>query len=352
MMPKPPITRTLRPRPARDGALARGLAAAVVLLAALPLLAAAPAAPPAAAEDVVARVNGRPILRRDFELAVQLQFGGRRRQAVGLEQLRATREQVLETLIDGELLYQKALKSHVEVSDADLQAEIQRLKKSFASPADFSRLLKESGVSEAEFREQARRSLVVSRFLESDVVGGLKLGEEDLKRYYDQNPAEMRRPEAVHVHQILVRVKPDAPLQARAEARTRIEAILKELRGGGDFASLARKFSEGPEASRGGDSGWMARGAGAPPVLERAAFALEPGQSSDILESRLGFHILKVSERRPEGPIPFEEAKARIRARLTARERQDRMKAYMTDLREGAKVERSLPAPPKARTGA
>ena len=264
-MPKPPITRTLRPRPARDGALAPGLAAAVVLLAALPLLAAAPAAPPAAAEDVVARVNGRPILRRDFELAVQLQFGGRRRQAVGLEQLRATREQVLETLIDGELLYQKALKSHVEVSDADLQAEIQRLKKSFASPADFSRLLKESGVSEAEFREQARRSLVVSRFLDSDVVGGLKLGEEDLKRYYDQNPAEMRRPEAVHVHQILVRVKPDAPLQARAEARTRIEAILKELRGGGDFASLARKFSEGPEASRGGDSGWMARGAGAPP---------------------------------------------------------------------------------------
>ena len=80
--------------------------------------AAAPAAPPAAAEDVVARVNGRPILRRDFELAVQLQFGGRRRQAVGLEQLRATREQVLETLIDGEIFqdaYQQPLNPDSEI---------------------------------------------------------------------------------------------------------------------------------------------------------------------------------------------------------------------------------------------
>jgi peptidyl-prolyl cis-trans isomerase C len=297
-----------------------------------------PVAAPSASE-AVARVNGRPILRRDFDLAVQIQFRGRRA-PVGLKELRATRDAVLERLIEQELLYQKASKSEVLVSDKDVEAEFQTMKKGFPTADDFASALQQNGVSEAEFKEQLRRSLIVTRFVDREIVGDLKIADADVRRYYDQNPAEMNRREAVHLAQILVRVAPDASADERATAREKIEEILKELRGGTAFADLARRYSDGTEATRGGDTGWMSRGKGAP-AIEQAAFALQSGQTSDVVESRLGFHILKVLEKRPEGPIPFEEVQERIRAKLVAREREEKIRAYVGSLKEKARVERS-----------
>jgi parvulin-like peptidyl-prolyl isomerase len=297
-------------------------------------------------EEVVATVNGRPILRRDFDLAVQVQLRGRLQGGLRLEELRAVREKVLESLIDNEVLYQKAAKSRLDVPDADVEAEIQRIRAGFPDPGDFARVLDEEGVSEADFRDQVRRSILVTRFVEREVVDGVAIEEEDLRRYYDQNPGEMTRPEAARVSQIMVRVAADAPPEARATARQKIEEILKELRSGKDFADLARKYSEGPEADRGGDTGFVSQGGGAPPLLERAAFQLQPGQTSDIIETRIGFHILRVKERRPAGPIPFEEARSAIRAKLRVREREGKIRAYLAALKEKARVERRLPASP------
>ncbi|HEU4400999.1 MAG TPA: peptidyl-prolyl cis-trans isomerase [Candidatus Polarisedimenticolia bacterium] len=306
--------------------------------------------PAPAATEVVARVNGKPILRRDFELAVQMQFSGRRASAAGLEQLRETREKVLERLIDSELLGQKAANSRLEVKETEVDADLARLRGGVAKPEDFPALLAQYGVSEAEFRDQVRRSLLVTKFVDREVVAGLKVTDEDLHRYYDQNPTEMTRPEAVRVSQILVRVASDASPARRAAARQRIEAILKEVRGGQDFATLARRHSEGPEAARAGDSGFLTPSSPAPPPLKRAAFSLKVGQTSDVVETRAGFHILKVTEKREAGPIPFEEAQEKIRARLTGREREARIKAYVEALRQAAHIERMLPpAPPPAR---
>jgi peptidyl-prolyl cis-trans isomerase C len=331
---------------------ATGAAAGLALWAALfagtgP--AAALAAPPAAegkgktaaatsGSDVMARVNGHPILRRDFDLAVQMQFRGRRN-PVGLKELQAVRDRVLEGLIENELLYQKAVKSEAAVPDGDVESEFQKMKEGFATSDAFSATLKKNGVGEAQFKDQLRRTLLVTRFVDRQVVGDIQVPEEDVRRYYDQNPAEVNRKEAVQLAQILVRVSPDAPPQARAAAREKIEAILKEVKSGGDFADLARKYSEGREARGGGDTGWVVRGKG-PPAIERSAFALQPGQTSDVVESRLGFHILKVLGKRAEGPIPYDEVKEPIRTKLVARERAGKIRAYVDDLKEQARVER------------
>jgi len=295
------------------------------------------------ATEVVARVNGRPILRRDFDLSIQIQFRGRRPTNVGLKELQAVREKVLERLIENELLYQKALKAEGSVSDKDVDAEYRKMKESFPSAGDFSSALQENGVSEADFKDQLRRTLVVTRFVEREIVGSVTIADEDAKRYYDQNPTEVTRPEAVRLRQIVVRVTPGAPDEERATARQKIEAILKEIRAGGDFADLARKYSEGPEAPKGGDAGLLVKGKG-PPAIERVAFTLQPGQTSDVIESRRGFHIIQIVEKRPEGPIPFEKAKEKIRVRLAARERRDKIRTYVDQLKEHARVERSLPA--------
>ncbi len=297
------------------------------------------------ADDVVGRVNGQAILRRDFELAVQIHFAGRRPANVRLTELQAVREKVLDKLIDSELLHQSAVKSSVAVPEADVDAELKRMQQHVGTPGDFAKLLGENQVTEAEFREQLRRSLRVRRFVDREVVGAVAVTDEEVKRYYDQNPNEMKLPERVRVSQIMVRAPAGASSQARAEGRERIEEILKALRAGADFADLARKHSDGPEAKRGGDSGFLLRGGGAPPAIEEAAFRLKPGETSDVLETRLGYHIIRVGEHRTEGPTPFEDAKKTIVAKLTAQQREEKIHAYVAALREKARIERRLPAP-------
>src|SRR5438093_2399190 len=122
--------------------------------------------------------------------------------------------------------------------------------------------------------EQRLRTLVVTRCVDREIIVDLKIADEDVRRYYDQNPAEMNRREAVHLAQILVHVAPDASAEERATARQKIEEILKEMNGGVAFADMARRYSDGTEATRGGDTGWMSRGKGAP-AIEQAAFALK-----------------------------------------------------------------------------
>jgi peptidyl-prolyl cis-trans isomerase C len=315
-------------------------AAALPLTAALlSLVTLAPAAETGktSGEDAVARVNGRPILRRDFDLAVQLQFQGRRA-GVPLAELRATRAKVLEGLIDSELLYQEAMQSRHAIPESDIDAELARIRAALPAPGDLESLLKAYGTSDSDFRAQVRRSLIVLRHVDREIVGSIAVSDEEVRRYYDQNPAEMLRHERVRVSQILARVAAESGA-ARAAAREKIEAVLKELRGGREFADAARRYSEGAEAGSGGDIGWIARGGGMP-VIERAAFALGVGEVSDVVETRIGFHLLKVVDRQPEGPAPFEEAREPIRARLVARGREQKVQQRLERLKERARIER------------
>jgi peptidyl-prolyl cis-trans isomerase C len=288
---------------------------------------------------VVARVNGQPILRRDFDMAVQLAFRQRGRGERRHDDLEAARNAVLESLIDNELLYQKAVQGKTTVAEADVRAEVDRLKKSLGTPEDVAAFLKTNGVTDKDLVEQVRHSLVVRKFVDAQLGTPMQAGDAAARAYYDAHGEQFARPEAVHISQIVVGVSPDDPPARRAEARSKAEAIMKELRGGKDFADMARRHSDGSEAKQGGDSGWVWAGGGALPPVERAALALRPGQVSDIVESRRGFHIIKAAERRPAGTVPFEEARERIVERLAADARRDQLRTYASDLRKSARIE-------------
>jgi parvulin-like peptidyl-prolyl isomerase len=126
----------------------------------------------------------------------------------------------------------------------------------------------------------------------------------------------------------------------RSNARQKIEAILQELRAGKDFGELARLHSDGPEGKHDGDSGWVWPGGGALPAVERAALQLKPGETTDVVESLRGFHIIRAIARRPAGPIPYEEMHAQIVTRLGSEQRDARLKDYLAGLRKSARVEK------------
>jgi len=297
---------------------------------------------PKSGSGVVARVNSRPILRRDFDLMVQVQFRQRGAGERRHEDLEAVRTSALDALIDAELIYQKAQEARVTVTDADVRAESARLKSLLGGPDEASAFLKEAGLEAKDLDDQVRRNLVVKRFIDTEVAKGIEVTDAQARIWYDGHLQAVTRGESVRITQIVVPVPSTASQAQRADARRKIEAILKEIQGGKDFAEMARLYSGGPEAKRDGDSGWIWAGGGALPVVERAALQLKPGQVSDIVESRRGYHILKATDRRPAGPVPFAEAKAGVTDRVRAEARDEKLRLYLADLRRNAKIEKSV----------
>lgn len=322
--------------------------AAVAATTPAPGAAAAPSQPaaapkPAAAatpSGVVARVNGTPILRRDFDVAVQVEFRRRAPDARRHEDLQAVRSAVLENLIDNELLYQKATQAKISVTDAETQKEVQKLKESLGRPEEAAAFMKSAGLTDRDLAEQVRRTLTVKRFADKEVTGAVTITDAEAKAWYDAHPDEVRRPEAVHIQQIVVHVPPGADDAARAAAREKIEAILKELRAGKDFGEMARLHSDGQEAKKDGDSGWVWQGGGALPAVEHAALQLKAGETTDVVESLRGYHIIKAVARRPAGPTPYDEMHDRIVSRLQKERREARLKDYLAGLRKSARIEK------------
>jgi peptidyl-prolyl cis-trans isomerase C len=326
--------------PVIEAAAADARAAAASSAAAPPATLTAPKPARTAGTDVIARVNGSPILRRDFDVMVQVQFRQRGPGQRRHEDLQAVRDAALDTLIDGELLHQKAAQAKITVGDAEVREAAARLRTQLGTPEEAAAFLKESGMSDRDLEQQVRRSLMVKRYVDRDVAPALEVTEAQARSWYDAHPEAVTRPVSVRISQIVVQVPPQTDAATRAAARRKIEDILKELKAGKEFADMARLHSDGPEAKSGGDVGWVWVGGGALPPVERAALALQPGQMSDIVESRRGFHIIKATERRPAGPIPFVEARERITARLLDERRDERVRVFVAGLRRGARIEK------------
>jgi peptidyl-prolyl cis-trans isomerase C len=146
----------------------------------------------------------------------------------------------------------------------------------------------------------------------------------------------------VHARHILIKLAPDADEAAKAEAHKKIEAVQEKALKGGDFAELAKVHSEGPSNARGGDLGFFGRGQMVKP-FEEAAFALEPGKISDIVETRFGYHLIKVEEKKAERALSFDEVKPQLMDKLKRDKIEQQMMTYLLSLREKAAIETFIP---------
>lgn len=157
--------------------------------------------------------------------------------------------------------------------------------------------------------------------LSADAVARqVKVSEADARAYYDQNKARFATPEERRASHILIKVEPGASEAARKAARAKAEAVLAQLRAGADFAALARAESQDPgSAPAGGDLGFFSADMMAKPFAD-AVFALKPGQTSDIVETEFGFHIIRLAEVRPGSQRSFESARSEIESEIRAQQ--------------------------------
>lgn len=292
--------------------------------------------------EVVARVNGTPILRNEFERAVR-SAEVRAGQVVPASLRAAIYDRVLDRLIVFHLLLQEARTRQLVVDDGEVDAEIDRLREDFPSEEDFEAQLSEWGTSLDELRTERRRDMLIAKLFEADVTPRVAVGDEAVRAFYDQHPDQFAETEAVQASHILIETAPDGAPAERDAARARAEAIRSEaLAAGADFGALAREHSDDrATAGAGGELGFVVRGQTVPP-FEEALFALQAGEVGPVTESQFGFHVIRADGRRDAGVVPFEEAGDGIRRMLAAQARQALMAELVARLRAAGEIETYL----------
>jgi len=306
-----------------------------------------PAASGAAAPGIIlARVNGREIPARELEQTVRIYIGnsGQDPKLVPPDKLKQLRKQLLESLVSSELLYQASQKAGIVVPDDAVTQQLRSLQGRFASGEEFNKFVQGQGITLADMKERMRRNLSTEQLVKKEVKPPPSPSDTEIADYYQKNKARMRREEAVKLSEIFVRADSRTSPDARTKARQKIESILKEVRGGKDFATLARQHSESPDATQGGEMGYVTRN-GTLPALASAAFPLKTGETSDVVETPFGYHILKVTERKPAGDVTLKEAKPQISKIVSDQKERAAFNAYLATLKAGAKIEILTPEP-------
>jgi len=350
--PTPAPSATAAPAPSQaastPAASPAAAAASPEAAPASPAASSAPAAENSAIADLkdpVAVVNGEPITKADLDEAFANAI-----KAAGVKVGDLTPEQKLEGYrqLLNELIMDKLISKAsggVTVSQADVDAEIKKIKGQFPSEEEFNKQLEAAGQSPDKLNDSLKKMLQQQKWLEGQIADEVAVSEDDAKKFYDANKAEFAQPPMVKASHILFRVNKDDSEEVskqKLEAAKKAEARAKK---GEDFAKLAAELSEEPGAKEsGGDLDYFTKDRMVPEFAD-VAFKEKVGDISDPVKTEFGWHIIKVTGKKDAHTMTFEEVKPQLIAYLKKQKQDQAMQKLLKSLRDSAKVENNLPPP-------
>ncbi len=294
----------------------------------------------------IAHVDGEPIPAVEFNTEInRIAKSGQFPQHL-LPQFTDT---IVERIVDKHLIDAKLDEADVEVTDKQVKARMEELRKEYAamnaaSGGDANATLEDyigqMGITAEDFEKSVAESLEIERLL---VKRGMEFpSEEDAKEFYEENKSKFQRPEQVRARHILIQVPADAPDSKWEEAFEKIEKIQATAKKEGtDFGELAKEKSEGPSAARGGDLGYFGKGQMLP-EFENTVFAMENGEVSEPVKTKYGWHVIKLIDKREAGAVPFDKVEGRLSAELKNQAIQNSLKDLVSELRNEAEIELHL----------
>jgi peptidyl-prolyl cis-trans isomerase C len=294
-------------------------------------------------DRMAASVNGIPILKSQYEreLSTFQKQAAQKGRPLNETDLTTVKSRILENLIDAEILYQQSQKEGVKVDDQAINKQIETIKKRFSDEAAYQKALEGMDVSEEEIRTKIRRGLAIKQLIDTDVLQKIAITNEETKKFYNNNPNLFNQKEQIKASHILIKVAPDADESKKIQARKKIEAVQKKVRQGEDFGLLAKTNSEGPTAQRKGDLGYFGRGRMVKP-FEDAAFALNVGEVSKIVETQFGYHLIKVIDKKPPRTIPYKEVQQKLEQHLNKEKEKTEIQGYIENLKKSATIKRFI----------
>ena len=318
-------------------------------------------------EQIVARVNNQIITSTEYQRSKDtLKDEVRQQDPSDADKVYAEREKdVLRDLIDQQLLLEKGKDVGI-TGDTELIKKEDQMRKEMKldSIEALEKEAQKQGISWEDFQQNLRNQIITQRVIGQEVGERLSISSEEAQQFYDQHKQEMEQPESIHLSEILIApksiapagsaAKPDAnaPAESAANnsaaqpvddpaaldaAKAKAEDLLKQIRAGASFEDIAKKYSDGPSAAEGGDLGGFTRGKLAK-ELEDKTFAMKAGEITDVIRTRQGYVILKVTDHEQAGIPPLKEVLPRVQDALYMEKLQPALRAYLTKLREEAYI--------------
>lgn len=301
----------------------------------------------------VALVNNEPISAADFNKELEqitasgqvpphmvAQLQGDRR-----EQFKA---QLVEGMIMRRLIEQQLATQNYKVEEGEIDAKIEEMKEELAlankmAPGMYGtleELTEQMGMTEEQLRDSVRQSIELERLVRAKYAYK-EATPEEAKAYYEDNISEFQQPEQVRASHILIRVDEGAESDQWEKAKKQIEALRAQVKGGADFAELAKAHSEDSSSKFGGDLGFFVRESMVP-EFEDAAFALADGELSKPVRTHLGWHLIKRTGHREAGPTPYDAISTQLVRSLTAQRYQRALRDFLEELRSSSSIELKL----------
>lgn len=245
------------------------------------------------------------------------------------------KEIVLETMIGSEVVYQQAKKDNILPTDEQVQEQIDSFNESIKDDEDYQAELKEMGINEEFLKYQFSRDLANSN-VQAKFEDETKISTDEMKKYYEENKDDYHTNTVTASHILLKTIDDEGNElsdEEKAKAKKKAEEALAKVKAGEDFAEVAKEYSQDSTASNGGELGTFGKGQMVS-EFEDAAFAMKPGEISDIVETQYGYHIIKVTERVDEQQS-FDDVKDEIKSTLAS----EKYSEYVEKLKDDSTIE-------------
>ncbi len=286
--------------------------------------------------SVVATVNGYKITKAELDRQVSILMPRSFfHSTVTPKKLKEVEKDALKELVKKHLLLKYAEKKGYKIADSILDREEKKIRKAFGSDENFETGLKRANLTYEEFRRELRNDLLMQKLYDKEIR--VKLDDDDLKKYYENNKFKFKRPEKIKIRLIYLRNDPTDP-KGREKALKRAEEAMEKIKGGEEFADVASKYSNAMSRIKGGDMGFIHKGMLDEPI-EKTAYSLKVGEISEIIETPKGFYIIKLEEISPALQLKFDEVKKNLKKELVAKYEKENLDKILNEMKKTAKIE-------------
>ncbi|MDR0310011.1 MAG: peptidylprolyl isomerase [Acidobacteriota bacterium] len=299
--------------------------------------AATAASPGGMFQDVVARVNDKPVSGRDLEMVIRRELA-----AMGSPEWRDLRVEYrseliyagVTSLINSRLLYEKAVASGAKATAEEVEAEVQSLAKNYSSDAEMNAALARQFLDRNSLKQRLEQDLTVAKHLNS-LTQAITVAPEEISKYYAENPEMFAHPDLVRASHILLLSETSPELDAQVKERA--EGLLARAKKGDDFAVLAKENSVDSTASQGGDIGYVAKDVLDPDFAD-TVFSMTKGEVR-LIKSRHGYHVIKLTDKKLEGVAALDDIREDLTTHLKQEKAQAELANLIMQLQKDAKIE-------------
>jgi peptidyl-prolyl cis-trans isomerase SurA len=302
-------------------------------------------------EDIIARVNDQVITRSDYDRSMKELDAEARQHGASMQETSEAHKDLLRNLIDQQLWLSKGKELSI-TGETELVNRLNEIRKQYnlETLEDLEKAAKEQGISFEDFKANIRNGIITQEVMRDQVGRRIQVTPGEAQRYFEQHKQDYVQQENIHLSEILVStgtpapavsepggVQPDDPAKLAA-AKAKADDIEAKLHAGGDFAQLARSFSDGQTAAEGGELGQFKPGSLAK-VLEDKTFPLKQGQFTEPIRTRQGFVILKVLQHTPGGVPEFKDVEPQVEEAYYMAKMEPAIRDYLTKMRVDAYIE-------------